>query len=82
MLYYDRIDISKGIGPTQGNKGRKCTICHCFFFNHGFKFQDYLWNGCHDFTMLSVSINDIATIIAKNVDCRSIIHNISKSKAV
>ena len=57
-------------------------ICHYFFFNHGFKFQDYACNGYHDLTMLSVNINDIAIITVKNVDYCCIIHNISKSEAI
>ena len=53
-------------------------------FNHGFKFQDYVCNGCHDLTwlMLSVNIIDIAIITVKNVDYCSIIHIINKSKAI
>ena len=42
MLYYDRIDISEGIDPTKSNKSREYMICHYSFFNHGFKFQDYV----------------------------------------
>ena len=57
-------------------------ICHYWFFNHGFKFQDSVCNGCHDLTMLSVNISDIAIITVKNVDYRCIIHNISKSEAI
>ena len=57
-------------------------ICHYCFFNHGFKFQDSVCNGCHDLTMLSVNINDIAIITVKNVDYRCIIHNINKSEAI
>ena len=82
MLYYNRIDISEGINPTKSNKSRECMICHYWFFNHGFKFQDYVCNGCHDLTMLSVNISDIAIITVKNVDYRCIIHNISKSEAI
>ena len=59
MLYYNRIDISKGI-----------------------EFQDYVYNGCHDLTMLSVNMSDIAIITIKNVDYRSIIQNISKSESI
>ena len=36
-----------------------------FFFSHGFKFRNYLWNGCHDFTMLTVNISHIAVITVK-----------------
>ena len=35
---------------------------------NGFKFQDFLCNGCHDLTMLSANISDIATINVKYVD--------------
>ena len=38
-------------------------ICHYWFFNHGIKFQDYVCNGCHDLTMLSVNMSDIAVIL-------------------
>ena len=57
-------------------------ICHYFFFNHGFKFQHYVCNGCHDLTMLSVNISYIAIITVKNIDYRYIIHNISKSESI
>ena len=51
MLYYNNIDINKEIDPTKSSKSGKCMICHYFVFNHGFKFQDYVCNGCHDLTM-------------------------------
>ena len=57
MLYYDRIDISEGIDLAKSNN-KECTICHYFFFNHGFKFQDSICNGCHDLTMLCLKISD------------------------
>ena len=42
-------------------------ICHYFFFNYGFKFQDSVCNGCHDLPMLSINISDVAIITVKNV---------------
>ena len=48
MLYYDRIDLSEGIDPAKSNSSNECMVCHCWLFNHGFKFQDYVCNGCHD----------------------------------
>ena len=81
MLYYDRIDISQEIDLTKSNKSKECMISHYFFFNYGLKFQDYVCNGCHDLTMLSVNISDIAIITVKNVDYRCIIYDISKSEA-
>ena len=82
MLHYDRIDISEGIDLAKSNNSKDCMICHYYFFNYGFNFQDYVCNGCHDLTMLSVSISDIAIITFKNVDYRCIIHNISKSETI
>ena len=81
MLYYDRIDISQGIDLVKSNNSKECMICHCFL-NHGFEFQDSVCNGCHDLTMLSVNISDIAVITIKNVDYRCTIHNISKSEEI
>ena len=66
MLYYDRIDISEGTDPTKSNRSKECMICHYFFFNNGFKFQDCVYNGCHDLTLLTVNISDIAIITIKN----------------
>ena len=68
MLYYDTKDISKWIDLAKSNNSKECVICHHFFSNHGFKFQDSVCNGCHDLTMLRLNISDIAIITVKNVD--------------
>ena len=60
MLHYGRINVIEEIDPTKSNKSKECRICHFCFFKHGFKFQDSICNGCHDLTMLSVNISDIA----------------------
>ena len=82
MLYYDRIDINEEIDLAKSNRSKECMICHYWFFNYGFKFQDSVCNGCQYLTMLSVNINDIVIITVKNVDYRCIIHNISKSASI
>ena len=56
-------------------------ICHYLFFNHGFKFQDSVCNGCHDLTILCLDISDIAIISVESVNYHCIIHN-SKSEAI
>ena len=81
MLQYDRIDISEEIDPTKSNKTRECMICHYFFFNYGFKFEDYVCNCCHDLSMLCLNISDIAIMTVKNVDYSWIMYNISKYEA-
>ena len=52
------------------------------FFNHRFKFQDSVCNGCHDLTMLNVNISNISIIAVKNVGYCCIIYNSSKSEAI
>ena len=82
MLYYDRTDISEGLALAKSNISKECMICHYWFLNYGFKFQDSVCNGCHDMIMLSVNISDITIIAVKYIDYRCIIHNISKSEAI
>ena len=57
-------------------------ICHYWCFNHGFKFQDSVCNGCQYLTMLNVNISKIAIVTVKNGDYRCIIKNLSKSEAI
>ena len=57
-------------------------ICHYWFFNHGFKFQDSAFNGCQDLTSLCLNISNIAIITIKNVEHACVIHNIIKSEAI
>ena len=82
MVYYDRINISQGIDLAKAKVSKEWMICQFWFFNHGLKFQDYVCNGCHDFTMLSVNIREIAIIPVKNVDYCNIIQSISKPEAI
>ena len=51
MPYYDRIDISEGIYPTKRKRSKEFVIFHYCLFNHGFKFQDSVCNGCHNLPM-------------------------------
>ena len=82
MSYYNRIERSEGIDPTKSTKSKECMICHYCFFNHGFNFQESIFNGCHDLTMLSVNMSHIAVINTKNVDYCCIINNIIKSEGI
>ena len=72
MLYYNKIDIGKEV-----DNSKECIIWYYWFFNHGFKFQDYECNCCHDLTMLCPNISNITII-----DYRFIIRNISQSEAI
>ena len=82
MLYYDRIDINAGIDSVKSNSSKECMVSHYLFFNHGFKFRDFVYNGCHDLMMLCLNISNIAIINVKGVDYRCIIHDVSNSEAI
>ena len=82
MLYYHRINISKGFYPPKSNSNKECMICHYWFFNPEFEFQDSVCNCCHDLTILCLNISNIAIITVKNVDYCCIIHDINKSTAI
>ena len=55
---------------------------HHWHLNHGLKFENSLYHGCYDLTMLCLSLSDNAIFTVKGVDYRSIIHDISKSEAI
>ena len=82
MLHYDRTDISERIDLAKSNRSKGYMICHYWFFNHGFKFQNSVCNGCHDLTMLRLNISDTTIITVKIVDYHCIIHNITTSGAI
>ena len=82
MLHYDRIDKSERIDLIKSRNSKECMICHFWFFNHGFKFQDSVCIGYHDLKMLSLNISNIIIITVKNSDYCCIIYNISKSEAI
>ena len=65
MLYYVRIDISEEIHLVNINYSKEGMICHSWFFNHGFKFQDSVCNSCHDFSMLCLNISNITIFTVK-----------------
>ena len=48
-------------------------VCHFWFFNHRFKIQDFICNGCNDLATLCVNISDIAIINVEGADYRFII---------
>ena len=63
MLYYDRIDVSEGIDLNKTNASKERDISHYWYvLNKGFKFQWYVCNKCCDLLMMSMNLNDIATL--------------------
>ena len=57
-------------------------IFYHWLFNHGFKFQDFVYNARHDLTMLCLTISNIGITTVKDVDYRCIIHGVKKFEAI
>ena len=82
MLYYDGINLSKGIDAAKSKSNKECIVFYYSFFNHRFGFQNSVCNGCHDLMILCLNISSISDITVKGVDYRSIIHEIGKSDPI
>ena len=66
MLEYDRIAISEGIDVNITSLSKECDICHYRYFkNIGFKYESYLWNGCHDLMEKAMSFKNVAVVYVK-----------------
>ena len=70
MVSYERIDKSEFIDFNKGEDSIKCMIYHYCYFKDGFKYQPYVCNGCHDFSMTVGNLSDFFVVTVKNVDYR------------
>ena len=61
MLQYNRTDVSEGININKTSASKECDICHYWYFKGvGYKFQSYVCNGCHDISMMTYELKNIA----------------------
>ena len=79
MLQYENIDASEGIDINKTSFSKECMLCHYKFFKDvGFKFEEHVCNGCHDFLTMAYSLENMATLSAKGATFRCIWWGISK----
>ena len=58
-------------------------ICHYWYFEDvGFKYQPYVCNGCHDFSMTVQNLSGFFIVTEKNVDYRCYIVGVNRNDAV
>ena len=63
MLEYNRTDILEGINVNKTRASKKSDICHFWCFKDiGFKYEPYLFYGCHDLMQKAISFNDLAIV--------------------
>ena len=82
MISYERIDKSEFIDFNKGENSIKCMICHYCYFKDRFKYQPYVCNGCHDFSMTVQNLSDIFIVTIKNVDYRIYITGADKKTGI
>ena len=83
MLQYDRIDVSQGIDFNKTSESKECMLCRYWYFKDvGYKFQLYLYNGCHAVSMMNYELKRMAILNAIGVDYRCILWGISKNSAI
>ena len=69
MLQYDRIHVSEGIDTNKTSESKECMLCNYQYFKDvGYKFQPYLYNGCHAVSMIAYELKKIVILNAKGVD--------------
>ena len=58
-------------------------ICHYWYFNDiRFKYQIYVCNGCHDFSMIVQKLDDFVILRVKCIDYRCCVVNMSKKDTI
>ena len=59
MISCERIDYSEGIDFNKKEDLVKCMICGYWYFKDiCFKYQTYVCNNCHDFSMTVMNLSD------------------------
>ena len=62
MLEYDKIDINEGIDVNKNKLiSKECIICNYWYFiNRNFNYQRYVCDGCHDMSLKTSSMHNLA----------------------
>ena len=82
MISYERIDKNEGIDFNKSKDSIKCMICNYYYFKDiGFKYQPYVCNACHDFSMGVQVLSDFFIVTVGNIDYRVYIANVDKKNS-
>ena len=83
MLEYNRIDISGKIYANNTILSKECDIYYYWYFiDIGFKYEPYLWNGCHDLMQKAMSFNNVAIVHVEGSAYRIHFWYMSKDDAI
>ena len=65
MISYERIDKSDQIDFNKNTGSKECMICHYWYFSEGFKYQPYVCNSFHDFSIVVQNLSDFFIVTLK-----------------
>ena len=83
MLEYEKIDISEEVYVNETDLSKECDICQYWYFKDiGFKYEPYLYNGCHDLIQKAMGFNNIAIVYIKENAYRIHFWYMSKDDAI
>ena len=83
MLQYQKNDVSEGIDLNKTSASKECELCHYWFLKDiGFKFEEHVFNKCHDLLRMAYSLKNMAILSAKGVTFRCILMGISKNEGL
>ena len=76
MIYYGKIDLTKGIDIIKSKSSKECTVCHYCYFNRESNFQK---SACNSFHVLVINSHiNIVIISVKSDDYHCITYGVSK----
>ena len=83
MIEYKRIDGSDGIDTNKSNKSKECMICHYWYFKDiGYKYKQYVCDGCHDFSVIVYYLDDFMILNIKGIDYKCFVFNMSRNDTI
>ena len=60
--------ISEWVDVNKTNLAKECDICHYWYFKDiGFKYEPYLWNGCHNLMQKAMRFNNVAIVYVQRI---------------
>ena len=82
MMQYNKIDVSEGIDVNKTSASKECELCHYWFKDVGFKFEEHVCNRCHYLWMMTHFLKNIAILSAKETTFRCLLMNTSNNEAL
>ena len=84
LMQYERIDIwNIDIDIDKSGESKRYIICHYWHFKDiGYKVEPHVCNKCHDISMMAHELKTIAILIAKYVDYKCVLWNMTKNDTI